>query len=66
MVEIIPGKLKTTLIHIHSTDTNSDESKPSINMRKKELRSTYIWAGDGFLSGLPLMFAGVYLLFYYQ
>lgn len=60
MIEHIPKNIKNAFIYLHSADTNSKELKPFMTNLIEKLPNTYIWAGDGFISGSPLMNDGTF------
>ena len=56
MIEIIPDKIDSAFLYFHSAGTNSKEFKPFIRELESKMPNTYIWIGDGNISGSPLMF----------
>lgn len=56
MIEIIPEKIDSAFLYFHSAGTNSKEFKPFIRELESKMPNTYIWIGDGNISGSPLMF----------
>jgi predicted esterase len=55
MIEHIPEHVKTALLYFHSAGTTSDEFAPFLAQFTEQLPTTYLWAGDGVISGSPLM-----------
>lgn len=55
MIEHIPNKVENAFFYFHSAGESSDEFQPFLKKMVHSLPNTYIWAGDGFISGAPLM-----------
>ena len=60
MIEHIPAIVENSFLYLHSANTNSDEIKPFIPKIVQDLPNTYIWAGDGPVSGSPLVNDGTF------
>jgi predicted esterase len=60
MIEHVPGEVRSALLYLHSAGVDSKELSPFLPKLIEELPNTYIWAGDGLLSGSPLMNHGAY------
>jgi predicted esterase len=60
MIEHIPKKVRSAFIYLHSAGVGSKELSPFLPKLIEDLPSTYIWAGDGVISGSPLMYNGAY------
>lgn len=60
MIEHIPEHVNTAFLYFHSAGTSSDELKPFLPHFIERLPNTYIWAGDGVISGSPLMRQGLH------
>lgn len=60
MIEHIPEHVETALLYFHSAGTTSDEFAPFLPHFIESLPHTYIWAGDGVISGSPLMRQGMH------
>jgi len=56
MIERIPEKADRALLYFHSAGTDSREFLPFIDIVESSLENTYVWAGDGNISGSPLMY----------
>jgi len=59
MFEQIPEHVETAFLYFHSAGTTSDEFAPFLAQFIEQLPTTYIWAGDGVISGSPLMRQGM-------
>lgn len=60
MIEIIPEKVERAFLYFHSAGTNSVEFEPYLETVKRLLPNTYIWIGDGHISGSPLLYNNSY------
>ena len=60
MIEHIPEHVETAFLYLHSADTSSQELAPFIPEIIERLPTSYIWAGDGAISGPPLMRQGIH------
>lgn len=60
MIEHVPEKVLSAFIYLHSAGVDSNELSPFFPKLTQDLPNTYIWAGDGVLSGSPLMNSGAY------
>jgi predicted esterase len=60
MIEWIPQHVKKALLYFHSAGTNSTELLPFIDHLKSTLPDTYLWAGDGVISGSPIINEGTF------
>ena len=55
MIEHIPETVNNALFYFHSAGRTSAEIRPFLNYLTGKLPNTYMWAGDGMISGSPLM-----------
>ena len=60
MIEQISEQVNNAFLYFHSAGKSSDEIKPFIPELLESLPNTYIWAGDGVISGSPLMRQGLH------
>ena len=60
MIEWIPQPVKKALLYFHSAGTNSTELLPFVDHLKSNLPDTYLWAGDGVISGSPIINDGTF------
>jgi len=60
MIEHVPEKVRSAFIYLHSAGVDSQELAPFLPQLIEDLSNTYIWAGDGAISGSPLMNSGAY------
>ncbi len=59
MIEHIPSQVETALLYFHSAGVTSEQLRPFLPQLIAGLPSTYLWAGDGVISGAPLMRQGL-------
>lgn len=55
MIEHIPQTVEKAFLYFHSARTTSEQLRPFLPMLIENLPHTYIWAGDGVISGSPVM-----------
>jgi hypothetical protein len=58
MIESIPNVVDTAFLYFHTRRSHGDEIAPFLAEMRRELPTTYIWAGDGCIEGQsddPLM-----------
>jgi len=60
MIEHAPEQVKTALLYFHSAGTSSEELTPFLPHFIEHLPDTYLWAGDGVISGSPRMRQGAH------
>ena len=60
MIEHIPQDVENVFLYLHSAGTNSIQLQPFLSILKSQLPNTYIWAGDGVISGSPSMEHGTF------
>ncbi len=51
MIEIIPDFVDTAFLYFHTRCSSGDEIAPFVDEIRRELPTTYIWAGDGCIEG---------------
>lgn len=60
MIEIVPEKVDRALLYFHSAGTDSRELRPFLETLRREFPTAYLWAGDGPISGSPMMHRGAF------
>jgi hypothetical protein len=55
MIEHIPDTVDRALLYLHSGGASGDEISPYLAGMKRQLPTTYIWSGDGYITGSPQM-----------
>jgi hypothetical protein len=60
MIEHVPQQIDSAFLYFHSAGVSSDEFKPFLPQWLESLPNTYIWAGDGVISGSPLLRQGLF------
>lgn len=60
MIEYIPQQVTNAFLYFHSAGASSEELRPFLPQLQENLPNTYIWAGDGVISGAPLMRQGLH------
>ena len=60
MIEHIPGQVDRALLYFHSAGESAEQIRPFLPQLIEGLPTTYLWAGDGVISGTPLMRQGLY------
>ena len=60
MIEHIPEKVDQAFLYFHSAATSAEQIRPFLPLLIESLPNTNIWAGDGVISGSPLMQQGLY------
>ncbi len=60
MIEHIPEQVKNAFLFFHSAGESSAQFKPFLPHLIDCLPNTYLWAGDGVISGSPLMRQGLH------
>jgi hypothetical protein len=60
MIEAIPEQVDSALLFFHSAGESSEQIRPFLPRLIERLPTTYLWAGDGVISGSPLMRQGLY------
>jgi hypothetical protein len=60
MIEHIPEQVDRALLYFHSAGETSEQLRPFLPRLIERLPTTYLWAGDGVISGSPLMRQGLY------
>ncbi len=60
MIEIIPTKMDSALILLHSADHNANQFLPFIEFLQEKLPNTYIVAEDGPIAGSPVVQDGMF------
>ncbi len=59
MIEHVPQQVENALLYFHSAGVTSAEFEPFLPRLTEALPNTYFWAGDGVISGAPLMRQGM-------
>ncbi len=59
MIEQVPQQIDNALLYFHSAGVTSAEIEPFLPRLIQKLPNTYLWAGDGVMSGAPLMRQGM-------
>jgi hypothetical protein len=60
MIEYVPQQVDNALLYFHSAGVTSEEIRPFLTQLVDGLPNTYLWAGDGVISGTPLMRQGLH------
>jgi predicted esterase len=60
MIEHIPEQVENALLYFHSAGVSSEQLRPFLPDLIAGLPRTYLWAGDGVISGSPLMRQGLH------
>jgi hypothetical protein len=60
MIEHAPQHVSQAFLYFHSAGKSSAEFNPFLPQMIEALPNTYIWAGDGVISGSPLMRQGLH------
>jgi predicted esterase len=60
MIEHVPQQVDNALLYFHSAGVTSEEIRPFLAQLVDGLPNTYLWAGDGVISGAPLMRQGLH------
>ncbi|MBN1965116.1 MAG: hypothetical protein JW910_10750 [Anaerolineae bacterium] len=58
MIEHIPAQVHSALLYFHSAGESGAQFEPFLPQWIERLPNTYLWAGDGVISGSPLMRQG--------
>lgn len=60
MIEHIPEQVDNAWLYFHSAGESSEQIRPFLPRLIECLPTTYLWAGDGVISGSPLMRQGLH------
>ncbi|MBZ0299787.1 MAG: hypothetical protein K8J31_08610 [Anaerolineae bacterium] len=60
MFEHVPQQVENAFLYFHSAGTSAVELEPFLPQWIDALPHTYLWAGDGVISGSPLMRQGLH------
>jgi predicted esterase len=60
MLEVVPAQVHSALLYFHSAGESAEQFRAYMPQWMAGLPNTYLWAGDGVISGAPLMRQGAH------